>query len=370
MVAIRESRELDTTQLKAMQEFLPSEEESRGLRSYLSKCSSKKTKEEAMIELCACEKYMVAMMDVEDAHAKLESIIFRSQYETRRKEIVGEIEALIKACDELRRSDRLRKLMALILKVGNLINTGGEGDMARGFGLDALLKLNEVSLVSRLHRCKITPTGFLMKFLPLLPTYFTQAKAFDKKTSILFYLVKIAKQNNFSLLSFKEDLPSVSAAERIMIDGLSGELNQLRQELENVRETAEKDGNKKRESSMDHRRKISLTELSEQKSYTRKIAGVTHFNKMDCENDFTPMERFVQNTEISLNEAFTKESEMKRVYSGLLKYFGEDESMTSNDFFGIINKFIAEFDAAHGELKIIEAAKVGLNGKNNTPRNS
>ncbi len=140
-----EPRDLNTTQLKAMQEFLPSDDEMKGLTNYLQKHSySEEAKSAAMRDLCACEKYMVAMMNVEDAHAKLDCIIFCSQYETRRKEIVDDIEAITKACAELRQSSRLRKLLGLILKLGNLINTGGEGKMAKGFSLDALLKLNEV----------------------------------------------------------------------------------------------------------------------------------------------------------------------------------------------------------------------------------
>lgn len=130
-----------------MQEFLPSDEEMKGLSNYLQKHShSEEAKCAAMRDLCACEKYMVAMMNVEDAHAKLDCIIFCSQYETRRKEIVNDIQAITKACAELRQSSRLRKLLGLILKLGNLINTGGEGKMAKGFSLDALLKLNEVRM--------------------------------------------------------------------------------------------------------------------------------------------------------------------------------------------------------------------------------
>jgi hypothetical protein len=139
-----------------MQEFLPSEDEIKGLRSYLKKNStSEEAKNAALSDLCACEKYMVAMMNVEDAHAKLDCIIFRSQYESRRKEIIEEIETLMKACAELRQSERLRKLMGLILKLGNLINTGGEGKMARGFSLDALLKLNEVGQILQKACCDI-----------------------------------------------------------------------------------------------------------------------------------------------------------------------------------------------------------------------
>ena len=55
------------------------------------------------------------------------------------------------ASEEVRSSERLRKLMAIILTVGNQINTGGEGNsQAAGFSLDALLKLEEVSSSKKL----------------------------------------------------------------------------------------------------------------------------------------------------------------------------------------------------------------------------
>jgi hypothetical protein len=159
----------------------------KALTDYLQKhSSSEEAKCAAIRDLCACEKYMVAMINVEDAHSKLDCIIFCSQYETRRKKIVDDIEAITKACAELKQSNRLRKLLGLILKLGNLINIGGEGKMEKGFSLDALMKLNE-------------------------------AKAFDKTTSVLFYLVKVTKQIYPILLSFKEDIPSVVGVERIMI---------------------------------------------------------------------------------------------------------------------------------------------------------
>ena len=186
-----------------------------------------------------------------------------------------------------------------------------------------------------------------------------QAKAFDKKTSVLLYLVKIIKQNDDSLLSFKDDLSSVAAAERIMIDGLSGDLKQLKQDLANVKEASTKDGDTKREvKGRADDRKLTLAELSEQRSHTRTVSGVTHYNRMECENDLTPMERFAHNAELALNEALLRESKMKERYSNILKYFGEDESMNSTDFFGIIAKFITEFDAAHEELKRMDDAKV------------
>ena len=95
-------------------------------------------------ELSQTEKYMYTMMEVDDVSAKLDVMLFRTIFKNRFEDITDAIRTLNAACDELRGSERLRKLMAMILTVVNQINTGGEGKMAMGFTLDALLKLNEV----------------------------------------------------------------------------------------------------------------------------------------------------------------------------------------------------------------------------------
>jgi hypothetical protein len=96
-------------------------------------------------DLSETEKYMVTMMEVKDAAAKFDALQFRTTFKSRFEDITSAIRTLNSACDEVRTSERLRKLMAIILTVVNQINTGGEGNVALGFSLDALLKLNEVS---------------------------------------------------------------------------------------------------------------------------------------------------------------------------------------------------------------------------------
>ena len=99
----------------------------------------------AMAELSQTEKYMATMLDVQNAGEKFDALLFRAVFKTRFEDVTDAIKTLNKACEEVRSSERLRKLMAMILTVVNQINTGGEGNMALGFTLDALLKLNEVS---------------------------------------------------------------------------------------------------------------------------------------------------------------------------------------------------------------------------------
>ena len=62
-----------------------------------------------------------------------------------------------------------------------------------------------------------------------------KAKTFDKKTSILHYLVKLVKSNEESLLAFKDDIAPVFDAQRILLDTTCEELKKLSKEYEYTR---------------------------------------------------------------------------------------------------------------------------------------
>jgi hypothetical protein len=146
----RDHGKFDSTQLKALKEYLADADERRGLVAYMMKGEkSEETKKQLYVDLSETEKYMVTLMDVPDAGAKLDAMMFRSVFTNRFEDITDATRTLNSACDELRSSEKLRKLMAMILTVVNQINTGGEGKLAMGFTLDALLKLNEVRFSCR-----------------------------------------------------------------------------------------------------------------------------------------------------------------------------------------------------------------------------
>lgn len=120
-------------------------EEREGLLSYMkSHSTSEESRRSAYADLSECEKYMLAMIDVEEAAEKFDCLLFRAQFRGRLDELVDSIRVVERACDEVRHSEKLREIMALILTLVNEINTGGDGNEAIGFSLDALLKLNEV----------------------------------------------------------------------------------------------------------------------------------------------------------------------------------------------------------------------------------
>ncbi|KAL7522550.1 hypothetical protein ACHAWX_007259 [Stephanocyclus meneghinianus] len=326
MVNKMDSGQLDDTQLKALLEFLPSQEEKAAIEQYIKDASStEESQQAAMNDFCACEKYMHAMMKVEKADKKFECMLFKYQFEHKLNELMDGVTTLINACEEVQKSVRLRKLMAMILMLGNQINTGGSGRMAHGFTLDALLKLDE-------------------------------AKAFDKKTSVLQYLVKLVKVNEPDLLKVHAEMPSIGPAESVIVDGLISELKDLSERLKNVKETAIAEGIRYRVSKAATQTGTALDRLKHQRTKIKEIEGVNMYNQTEP-SELTPMEKFVAYAEKRTAEALARTDEVQELFKGVLTYFGEDPAMTSTDFFGTLNKFVGALDAAFEVVKRLEAQK-------------
>ena len=142
----RDAGNLDSNSIKSLKELLATSDEKIGLLNYMKQAGSNDdAKQKAYADLSEAEKFMFTMFDVDNVSAKFDCMLFRSQFRTRFDELLDSIKIVEKACDEIRNSEKLRGILAMILTVVNQINTGGEGNEASGFTLDALLKLNEVS---------------------------------------------------------------------------------------------------------------------------------------------------------------------------------------------------------------------------------
>lgn len=345
----------------ALKEFLPTDEERGALGNFCKDLNgSEEDKEKSMAALPSCEKYMIAMMEVKNAPAKFDCMLFRVQFQSLLDDLIDGINTLRKACDEVRNSERLRKMMAMILTLVNQINTGGDGNMALGFNLEALLKLGE-------------------------------AKAFDKKTSVLHYLAKLIRQNDESLLSFKDDLKTVPVAEGIVLDGLVGDMKMVNEQLKKVTETAiteadalENEGklpsmlvvmagtNTDNDVKVDVESGIDDKDSAEEgidkedteigKIEAKEAGDLTNANGVDGIVDSrkmrTPMEVFIHKARSDVDSTLASLDELKASYSGVLKYFGEDDNMQSNEFFGTLQKFINEFQLAADQVEKTERAKV------------
>ena len=179
-----------TDQLLSLAEFLPLNEEIQMLKSY-----------KGDVELLGqAEKYMIVMLNFPTAPDRIQCMIYKQQFKGRVAECKTILNKIEMACDDVKLSTKLKKVLKTILKVGNQMNDGEEHI---GFTLDSLLKLQS-------------------------------AKAFDKKTSILQYVIMLIQRNDETILQFPSELPNISEASRIILDSVTAEAFQLRQGLDNA----------------------------------------------------------------------------------------------------------------------------------------
>jgi formin 2 len=137
--------EVEANELLGMMEFLPTKDESSTLRSYLPPADAPQSEiDEAIDKLRECEQYMAVMLDVPDAKEKLQCMLFRVEFEQQVDSIRDGTKLLIVACDSVLNSERLRKLLKYVLKLGNALNTNSSGEEAIAITLDSLPKLAEV----------------------------------------------------------------------------------------------------------------------------------------------------------------------------------------------------------------------------------
>lgn len=87
------------------------------------------------------------------------------------------------------------------------------------------------------------------------------------------------KKNDESLLTFDNDICHVIPAESVLLDSVSSDVNALREELDGVLEIVQKEAGRLEEQG--ELRKMSISELSEQRTMVQNVGSLQHFNKME-----------------------------------------------------------------------------------------
>eukprot|EP00985_Skeletonema_marinoi_P013815 scaffold6903_cov119-Skeletonema_marinoi.AAC.7 len=324
---------LDAAELKSLYEFMPTDEEIKGLTAYLE---SSRDETEEIRYMTPCEQYMVAMKDLKDSDKKFQCIIFLSQFGNKMKELKWDVDHLSAACKQLRTSKRFSTLLKMILTLVNKINTGEDGGaVADGFTLNTLVKLNET-------------------------------KAFDNKTTVLYYLVKLIRETNIDVLKFKEDIKDVVVAKGVVMERLLTSAKQLCEDARVAEETATKDGDLYRQ---------SLKNPSEQWKFTNKFTNVTaqrrSVNEIRqmvtfsterdvpvCKVNSTHFERFAAFAKLELQQALEVIKEAHQQFTETLDFFCEDTNTQVGDFFGIIDQFMIAFDKTQEQVERDEEDKL------------
>jgi hypothetical protein len=200
-----------------------------------------------------------------------------------------DVRRIEKACDDLLNSCLLPELLGIVLNIGNRLNTAGRGNKpeVHAFSIKSLLRLH-------------------------------QMKTFDKKTTLLHYIVRVAKENNVAVLNFTDDLRSVSEADNINLNERISELDRIGNQLDKLRKLSN--------IMADEGRLLSTNEFA--LSATEKVSQL----------------RELVDT-------------VEKKFSRLLKYLCETK-MQPHELFEIINTFCRTFDVARADVEKMEKVKV------------
>lgn len=135
---------------------------------------------------------------------RLRSLHYKKKFAASIAELTPRMRAVLEASRQVARSRRLRKLLELVLALGNYVNRGNARGNACGFRLASLNRL-----VDTKSSC-------------------------SKGTTLLHYLVQILEARFREVLEIEEDMPHVRTAARVSMADLQKEVANLKNGLQDV----------------------------------------------------------------------------------------------------------------------------------------
>ncbi|KAJ4980766.1 hypothetical protein NE237_031603 [Protea cynaroides] len=153
-------------------------------------------------------------MKVPRVESKLIVFSFKIQFVSQTRDFRKSLDTVNTACDEVRKSVKLKEVMKRILYLGNTLNQGTARGSAIGFKLDSLLKLIDT-------------------------------RASNSKMTLMHYLCKVLASKTPELLDFHQDLVRMESASKIQLKSLAEEMQAITKGLEKVKQelrASENDG--------------------------------------------------------------------------------------------------------------------------------
>ncbi|XP_062303548.1 LOW QUALITY PROTEIN: protein diaphanous homolog 3-like [Osmerus eperlanus] len=186
MILEVDEEQLTEPMIQNLVKHLPEQEQLNALAQFQDQYSS----------LSEPEQFGVVMGSVKRLRPRLNHILFRLQFEEQVSLLRPDMLAVSAACEEVRRSVAFRRLLQLVLLLGNYMNAGSRNAQSYGFNLSSLCKLKDT-------------------------------KSADQQTTLLHFLAQVCEQELPDLLHFLDDLQHVDRASRVSAENLEKCLKQM-----------------------------------------------------------------------------------------------------------------------------------------------
>ncbi|XP_060532378.1 disheveled-associated activator of morphogenesis 1 isoform X2 [Cylas formicarius] len=259
--------------IEQLLKFTPSPEESALLEEHSDEIDS----------LARADRFLYEISKVPRYEQRLRSLHYKKRFQLTLNEIIPRISSIMEASREVSRSRRLRKLLEIILALGNYMNRGARGN-ASGFRLTSLNRLADTKSSS----CK--------------------------GTTLLHYLVQILEKKFKDILRLDEDLPHIREAAKVSLGELGKDMAQLRAGLKDV---------------------------------AKEIEYHTTQSPLANDMFMPVMREFQATATCRLAEVEDQFQDMKTRFERAVRLFGEDPiNAQPDEFFGIFDTFLTAFSEA------------------------
>ncbi|EJD01599.1 FH2-domain-containing protein [Fomitiporia mediterranea MF3/22] len=186
---------LSVDDLKAISRHLPTTDEMKRIDEFGD-----------VKQLAKADQYLKELSGIPRLSERINCMLYRRKLEIDIEETRPELDIVRQATKELRASTRFKQVLKTVLTVGNALNGSSFRGNARGFQLEALLKMKETKTV---------------KSSPDCPT-------------LLHYVSRVLLRSDPEVVNFLDDLPHLEAAARVSMQTVSAAVTTLASGLAQV----------------------------------------------------------------------------------------------------------------------------------------
>ncbi|XP_018564843.1 disheveled-associated activator of morphogenesis 1 [Anoplophora glabripennis] len=268
ILSMDNKEQLPIDMVEQLLKFTPSPEEAALLEEHSDEIDS----------LARADRFLYEISKVPHYEQRLRSLHYKKRFQVTLNEILPRITSVMEASREVSRSRRLRRLLEIVLALGNYMNRGARGN-ASGFRLTSLNRLAD-----------------------------TKSSA-AKGTTLLHYLVQILEKKFKDILRLDEDLPHIREAAKVSLGELNKDMAQLR---------------------------VGLKDVAREIEFHRSQSPLANDKFVPV------MREFQATATCRLAEVEDQYQDMKTRFERAVRLFGEDTTNAQPDeFFGIFDAFLS-----------------------------
>ncbi|KAK9518315.1 hypothetical protein VZT92_023625 [Zoarces viviparus] len=154
-------------------------------------------------ELVESEQFGIVMSSVKLLRPRLNGILFKLTFEEQVNNIRPDIMNVTFACEEVKKSESLCKLLELVLLVGNYMNAGSRNAQTFGFNMSFLCKLRDT-------------------------------KSISQNTTLLHFLAEKCEESHQEILRFPDELEHVESASKVSAEILNSSLSTMERHIQRL----------------------------------------------------------------------------------------------------------------------------------------